>query len=56
MHSRPDGTADYEVEVRLNRKVIWRGSVNGHVRAAGVEGLLRMIADKVEQDGEPFRG
>ncbi len=55
--ARPDGTADYEVEVKINRHVIWRGAISGHKRANGAENLLRLIADRIEaQGGEPFHG
>jgi hypothetical protein len=49
MLAREDGTADYEIEVCLNARVIWRGSVNGHVRDAGAGALLRLIADKIDE-------
>ncbi len=53
----PDGTAYYEVEVKINRHVIWRGAISGHKRANGAENLLRLIADRIEaQGGEPFHG
>ena len=52
--AREDGTADYDVWVGINQHMIWRGSVNGHKRAAGAAALLRLIADKVEANGEPF--
>ncbi len=52
--AREDGTADYEVWVGINQHLIWRGSINGHTRAAGAAALLRLIADKVEANGEPF--
>jgi hypothetical protein len=45
---RKDGTADYDVWVGINQVCIWRGSINGHVRDAGAEALLRLIADKME--------
>ncbi len=53
---REDGTADYDVSVGINDFVIWRGSVNRHKRDAGAAALLRLIADKVEANGEPFHG
>ncbi len=52
--ARKDGTADYDVWVGINQHMIWRGSVNGHKRDAGAAALLRLIADKVEANGEPF--
>ena len=44
---RADGTADYDVLVGVNRRVIWKGSIKNHVRDAGAEVLLRSIADKM---------
>jgi hypothetical protein len=50
--THPDGTADYKVWVGINRHCIWRGLVNGHVRKAGAGALLRLIADRMEGNGE----
>lgn len=47
--ARSDGTADYDVSVGLNRRTIWRGSVNGHKRADGAATLLRLIADRMDK-------
>lgn len=47
-----DGTADYDVWVGINHHRIWSGEVNGHVRDAGAEVLLRAIADKMESTRE----
>jgi hypothetical protein len=44
-----DGTADYIVEVAINRAApIWAGSIKGHVRDSGASQLLRLIADKMD--------
>jgi hypothetical protein len=50
--TRADGTADYDVWVGINQRCIWRGSVNGHVRKAGAGALLRLIAARMEENGE----
>ena len=47
--ARKDGTADYDVWVGINQHCLWKGSVNGHVRDAGAEVLLRLIADHMEE-------
>lgn len=44
-----DGLSDYHVELRINRRVIWRGEIKGHTRVAGAATLLRLIADEVEK-------
>lgn len=44
---RTDGTADYDVEIRVNERVIWRGFVNNHLRREGAQWLLRRIADRM---------
>lgn len=47
--SKLDGRLhDYDVQVNLNEKCLWRGSVKEHVRAAGAGTLLHMIADKLQ--------
>lgn len=46
--AREDGTADYDVWIGINRHCIWRGSVNGHIRATGAAVLLRLIADRMD--------
>jgi hypothetical protein len=47
---KPDGTADYEVEVSVNRrKFIWTGAILGHVRKEGASKLLRLIADAMDR-------
>lgn len=46
---REDGTADYDVEVSVNRaRIIFRGQVMCHVRAEGASKLLRLIADAID--------
>lgn len=47
--ARPDGTADYEVEVSVNRKrFLWIGKVLNHRRASGAAKLLRRIAKEMD--------
>jgi hypothetical protein len=49
--ARPDGTADYDVEVSVNRKkFIWRGKIENHKRDAGAQVLLRRIADAIDDN------
>lgn len=43
--TKPDGTSDYDVEVRINENLIFKAGVQGHVRANGGAALLRKIAD-----------
>jgi hypothetical protein len=45
-----DGTgannnANYDVEVRVNERLIWQGRVEGHNRDDGWPMLLRQLAD-----------
>lgn len=47
---RKNGTADYEVWVGINQHCIWKGEVNGHDRGNGASVLLRLIANKLEED------
>jgi hypothetical protein len=47
---RPDGTSDYEVQVSINDRTIWKGSVNQHIRAFGAARLLQRIAERMEAD------
>lgn len=47
-----DGTADYDVWVGINQRCIWRGSITGHKRDAGAQALLRLIADRMEEERE----
>lgn len=49
----PDGTADYDVKVCINERVIWRGPVTGHTRADGAAELFRKLADCM--DSEPHK-
>ena len=50
---RPDGTADYDVEVSVNRvRYIWTGKIVGHVRASGAAALLRKIVEEMERDSD----
>ena len=52
---RKDGTADYEVEVSVNRrKFIWRGPITNHVRANGAAELLRDIAGAIDEHRQEF--
>ena len=44
------GTADYDAWVGINHHMIWKGSVNGHVRSDGGAKLLRLIADRMDKD------
>lgn len=46
---RADGTADYAVEVSVNRRrFIWVGEVKNHLRGAGARELLRRIVEEME--------
>jgi hypothetical protein len=57
--ARPDGTADYDVEVSVNRrKFIWCGKIKNHVRDEGAAKLLRLIADEIDAHprSEPRHG
>lgn len=38
--------SEYDVQVRINERVIWKGRVGEHVRAEGWQTLLHKIADK----------
>jgi len=51
---RADGTSDYEVWAGINHHLIWRGHISGHVRAKGAATLLRLIADRMDAEGEPL--
>lgn len=54
--AREDGTADYDVEVSINRKsYIWAGQINGHIREQGAAVLLRKIADAIDQHSAEYR-
>ena len=49
--SRDNGTADYDVEVSINRRrFIWVGKIKNHVRAEGASKLLRLIADAMDKE------
>lgn len=39
----------YEVYVRINKRVIWKGLVQNHQRSDGFPALLRKIADTAEK-------
>jgi len=39
-----EGLANYDCEVRVNHRVIWRGRVENHVRDEGFEKLLELMA------------
>lgn len=44
--TKPDGTSDYRVQIRLNERLIVDIPVKGHIRANGGAELLRKIADE----------
>lgn len=47
---KEDGTADYDVEVSLNRRLfIWTGEIKNYKRDEGAANLLRLIADKIDE-------
>lgn len=46
--SRADGTSDYEVQVSINERPIYQGSIRNHVREEGASVLLRHIADAMD--------
>jgi hypothetical protein len=48
--TKADGTSDYDVEIRINERVIARLEIAGHIRDAGAAALLRMIADAWEKE------
>lgn len=52
--TKEDGTSDYNVEARVNERVIAKMIVKGHVRDAGAAVLLRKIADTWE-NGAGYR-
>ena len=43
--------SDYDVEVRVNKRTLWRGRVVGHERADGWTNLLRAIASEKDREG-----
>ena len=46
---REDGTADYDVEVSINRRAyIWCGKIEGHVRDEGAIKLLKLVIEAME--------
>ena len=47
--TKPDGTSDYDIEARVNERVIAKFQVKGHVREAGAAPLLRLMADQLER-------
>jgi hypothetical protein len=48
---RKNGTADYIVEVAINRAPpIWAGPVTNHIRDEGASALLRRIADRMDAE------
>ena len=49
--TKEDGTSDYNVEARVNERVIAKMVVKGHIRDAGAAVLLRKIADVWENGG-----
>ncbi len=52
--TKEDGTSDYNVEARVNERVIAKMIVTGHIRDAGAATLLRKIAD-VWENGAGYR-
>jgi hypothetical protein len=52
--TKEDGTSDYNVEARVNERVIAKMTITGHVRDAGAAALLRKIAD-VWENGAGYR-
>ena len=48
--TKADGTSDYDVEIRINERVIARLEIAWHIRDAGAAALLRMIADAWEKE------
>ena len=48
--TKPDGTSDYDVELRVNERTFARVQVKGHTRAAGAAVLLRKIADQMDKE------
>ena len=46
--TKSDGTSDYDVEVRINERVIFKGQVIGHIRDHGAAILLHSIANQIE--------
>ena len=45
-----DESAIYEVNVYINKRIIWRGVVKGHNRTDGWHDLLHMIAKAGEEE------
>lgn len=43
-----DGSAEYDVWVGINQRMIWKGTLSGHIRSHGGAALLRLIADRME--------
>lgn len=43
-----DGLSDYDVWVGINERCVWRGKIEGHVRAEGAAKLLRLIAEAMD--------
>jgi hypothetical protein len=44
--TKEDGTSDYNVEIRVNERIIAMMRVEGHIRDSGGAELLRRIADQ----------
>lgn len=48
--TKPDGTSDYDVELRVNERIFAKVQIKGHVRALGAAVLLRKIADVMDKE------
>ena len=47
--TKADGTSEYDVELRVNDWTFAKFHIEGHIRKAGAAPLLRMIADRLEE-------
>jgi hypothetical protein len=50
--TKEDGTSDYDVELRINKRTFAEVQVKGHIRAHGAAPLLRMIADQMDKEAK----
>jgi hypothetical protein len=48
--TREGGLSDYNVEARINDRMLVRLKVKGHVRDSGAAQLLRLIADAWDKE------
>lgn len=46
---RPDGGADYDYWLGVNRTCIAKGTIRNHKRSEGAAKLLRLVADDVDR-------